>query len=97
MATETGVAQAVYPEGGLSRDGRLRPPKLGLLDYMLKAFDPQGAARPRLRPGRRSTTTACWRTARLLLTAATRKRARKGQARRLRHHAALRGAHNICA
>jgi glycerol-3-phosphate O-acyltransferase len=36
------VTQAVYPEGGLSRDGRLRPPKLGLLDYMLRGFDPQG-------------------------------------------------------
>ena len=41
MAVENGVAQAIYPEGGLSRDGRLRPPKLGLIDYMLKAFDPQ--------------------------------------------------------
>ena len=26
MATEAGVAQAMYPEGGLSRDGRLREP-----------------------------------------------------------------------
>ena len=43
MATEAGVAQAMYPEGGLSRDGRLREPKLGLYDYMLKSFDPQGA------------------------------------------------------
>jgi glycerol-3-phosphate O-acyltransferase len=42
MATAGGVTQAVYPEGGLSRDGRLRPPKLGLLDYMLRGFDPQG-------------------------------------------------------
>jgi glycerol-3-phosphate O-acyltransferase len=42
MATEAGVTQAVFPEGGLSRDGRLRPPKLGILDYMLRAFDPQG-------------------------------------------------------
>src|SRR3954469_16571072 len=42
MATSRGVPQAVYPEGGLSRDGRLRPPKLGLLDYMLRSFDPQG-------------------------------------------------------
>ncbi|HTP94695.1 MAG TPA: 1-acyl-sn-glycerol-3-phosphate acyltransferase [Burkholderiales bacterium] len=41
MATEAGVPQALFPEGGLSRDGRLRKPKLGLLDYMLKAFDPQ--------------------------------------------------------
>lgn len=42
MATEAGVAQAMYPEGGLSRDGRLREPKLGLFDYMLKSFDPGG-------------------------------------------------------
>jgi len=42
MAVEAGVPQALYPEGGLSVDGRLRPPKLGLLDYMLKAFDPAG-------------------------------------------------------
>ncbi len=42
MATEAGVAQAMYPEGGLSRDGRLREPKLGLFDYMLKSFDPRG-------------------------------------------------------
>ena len=40
MATEAGVAQAMYPEGGLSRDGRLREPRLGLFDYMLKSFDP---------------------------------------------------------
>ena len=39
MATEAGVIQAVFPEGGLTLDGRLRPPKLGLLDYMLKGFD----------------------------------------------------------
>lgn len=43
MATEAGVAQAMYPEGGLSRDGRLGAPKLGLFDYMLKSFDPKGA------------------------------------------------------
>jgi glycerol-3-phosphate O-acyltransferase len=42
MATAAGVPQAVYPEGGLSRDGRLRPPKLGLIDYMLRSFDPHG-------------------------------------------------------
>jgi glycerol-3-phosphate O-acyltransferase len=42
MATEAGVAQAMYPEGGLSRDGKLREPKLGLFDYMLKSFDPKG-------------------------------------------------------
>ena len=42
MATAAGVTQAVFPEGGLSRDGRLRPPKLGILDYLLRAFDPAG-------------------------------------------------------
>jgi glycerol-3-phosphate O-acyltransferase len=42
MATAAGVTQAVYPEGGLSRNGRLRPPKLGLLDYLLRGFDPHG-------------------------------------------------------
>jgi glycerol-3-phosphate O-acyltransferase len=40
MATEGGVPQAMYPEGGLTTDGFLREPKLGLLDYMLKGFDP---------------------------------------------------------
>ena len=39
MATKEGVCQAVFPEGGLSRDGRLRPPKLGIFDYMLRNFD----------------------------------------------------------
>ena len=42
MATEAGVPQAMYPEGGLSTDGLLRKPKLGLLDYMLKTFDTAG-------------------------------------------------------
>jgi len=40
MATKEGVCQAVFIEGGLSRDGCLRPPKLGLLDYMLRGFQP---------------------------------------------------------
>src|SRR5690349_16718193 len=38
MATEAGVPQAVYPEGGLTRDGRMREPKLGVLDYMLRGW-----------------------------------------------------------
>jgi len=42
MATEGGVPQAMYPEGGLTIDGRLREPRLGLLDYMLKGFNPAG-------------------------------------------------------
>jgi glycerol-3-phosphate O-acyltransferase len=40
MATEGGVVQAIYPEGGLTKDGALRPPRLGLLDYMIRSFDP---------------------------------------------------------
>lgn len=42
MATEAGVTQALYPEGSLSRDGRLRAPRLGALDYMIRGFDPKG-------------------------------------------------------
>jgi glycerol-3-phosphate O-acyltransferase len=38
MATREGVCQAVFPEGGLSRDGYLRKPKLGILDYMLRNY-----------------------------------------------------------
>ena len=41
-ATRQGVTQAVFPEGGLSRDGLMKPPKLGLLDYMMSDFDPDG-------------------------------------------------------
>jgi glycerol-3-phosphate O-acyltransferase len=39
MATEGGVVQAIFPEGKLSKDGRLGGPKIGLLDYMLRSFD----------------------------------------------------------
>jgi len=42
MATQAGVTQAVFPEGGLSRDGNLKPPKFGLLSYMIGEFDPKG-------------------------------------------------------
>jgi glycerol-3-phosphate O-acyltransferase len=42
MATEAGVPQAVFPEGGLTRDGRMREPKLGVLDYMLRGFHLRG-------------------------------------------------------
>jgi glycerol-3-phosphate O-acyltransferase len=38
MATEAGVPQAVFPEGGLTRDGRMREPKLGAIDYMMRGF-----------------------------------------------------------
>ncbi|MEP1743024.1 MAG: 1-acyl-sn-glycerol-3-phosphate acyltransferase [Kangiellaceae bacterium] len=39
MATREGVCQAVFPEGGLTRDGELRPAKLGFMDYMLRNYD----------------------------------------------------------
>ncbi|MCP5074389.1 MAG: glycerol-3-phosphate acyltransferase [Rhodobacteraceae bacterium] len=42
MATEGGVAQAVFPEGGLTRDGLLKPAKLGLLSYIVAGFDETG-------------------------------------------------------
>ena len=42
MATEAGVPQAVFPEGGLSRDGRMREPRLGVLDYMMRGFKADG-------------------------------------------------------
>ena len=42
MATEAGVPQAVFPEGGLSRDGRMREPRLGVLDYMMRGFRADG-------------------------------------------------------
>lgn len=43
MAVAGGLTQAMFPEGGLTRDGKLRPPKLGLLSYMVSSFDPKGA------------------------------------------------------
>jgi glycerol-3-phosphate O-acyltransferase len=42
MATQAGVHQAMFPEGRLTIDGKLGAPKLGLLDYMMKGFDPAG-------------------------------------------------------
>lgn len=39
LATQSGVCQAVFLEGGLSRDGNLGEPKLGFLDYMLRSYD----------------------------------------------------------
>ncbi|WP_444995569.1 1-acyl-sn-glycerol-3-phosphate acyltransferase [Aliikangiella sp. IMCC44359] len=41
MATKEGVCQVVFPEGGLSRNGKIREPKLGFLGYMLRSFNPQ--------------------------------------------------------
>ena len=38
LITRNGVTQGIFPEGGLSRDGKLRPPKLGLLDYICRTL-----------------------------------------------------------
>lgn len=38
LALDDGVTQAVFIEGGLSRDGRLRRPKLGLLSYLTRSM-----------------------------------------------------------
>ena len=47
LATQGGATQAMFPEGGLSLDGALAEPKLGLLKYIVEAGDayaedPQG-------------------------------------------------------
>ena len=42
MATAGGVVQAFYPEGRFTRDGYLGKPRLGLISYMISAFDPRG-------------------------------------------------------
>ena len=42
LSTESGVTQGIFPEGRLTRDGRLQEPRLGLLNYLLKRFDPAG-------------------------------------------------------
>ena len=38
LSTRAGVCQAVFLEGGLTRDGTLRDPRLGFLDYMLRDY-----------------------------------------------------------
>lgn len=41
LITRNGVTQGIFLEGGLSRDGTLGPPKLGLLDYLCRTvLDP---------------------------------------------------------
>ena len=35
LITRQGVTQGIFLEGGLTRDGKLRSPKIGLLDYVL--------------------------------------------------------------
>jgi glycerol-3-phosphate O-acyltransferase len=43
LSTESGVTQGIFPEGRLTRDGRLQEPRLGLLNYLLRRFDPEGS------------------------------------------------------
>jgi len=40
LSTRAGVCQAVFLEGGLTKDGALRDPRLGFLDYMLRDYHP---------------------------------------------------------
>lgn len=42
MATAEGVTQAIFPEGGLSLDGRTGAPKLGILSYIVSGDRPPG-------------------------------------------------------
>ncbi|MEP6016923.1 MAG: 1-acyl-sn-glycerol-3-phosphate acyltransferase [Paracoccaceae bacterium] len=41
MATAGGVTQAIFPEGGLTLDGRLMRPKMGLLAYVVSNWTPE--------------------------------------------------------
>lgn len=38
LATQAGVTQAIFPEGGLSLTGALQEPKMGLLSYVVEAM-----------------------------------------------------------
>ena len=42
MVTEEGATQAMFPEGGLSLDGRVGAAKIGLLSYVMSGYDPAG-------------------------------------------------------
>jgi glycerol-3-phosphate O-acyltransferase len=42
MQTAAGVDQAIFPEGGLSLDGRIAAPKLGLLSYIVDGVAESG-------------------------------------------------------
>src|SRR6185369_8636363 len=46
LITREGVTQAIFLEGGLTRDGGFRPPKLGLLDSILRVAGEPGFDRP---------------------------------------------------
>lgn len=40
MTTAEGTTQAIFPEGGLSLDGRVGQARMGLLSYIVAGFDP---------------------------------------------------------
>jgi len=42
MITAEGVTQAIFPEGGLSLDGRVGAARMGLLSYIVQGFEPGG-------------------------------------------------------
>ena len=42
LITADGVTQAIFPEGGLSLDGRVGAARMGLLSYIVQGFDPVG-------------------------------------------------------
>jgi len=42
MATADGKVQAIFPEGGLSLDGRVGAARMGLLSYIVQGFEPGG-------------------------------------------------------
>ena len=42
MTTAEGITQAIFPEGGLSLDGRVGEAKLGLLSYIVAGYSPGG-------------------------------------------------------
>src|SRR6266487_2243080 len=46
LITRNGVTQGVFLEGGLSRDGRFREPKVGLLDHLVRVKAEPGFDRP---------------------------------------------------
>jgi glycerol-3-phosphate O-acyltransferase len=67
MATDDGVTQAMFPEGGLSLDGSVGPAKMGLLSYIVAGvmpgdrdvvFVPVGLAYDRVLEDRVLTTAA---------------------------------------
>src|SRR3954454_23678948 len=45
LITRRGITQGIFPEGGLTRDGALRPPKVGLLDALLQLSADPGFSR----------------------------------------------------